>query len=182
MNKLKLFIMVSLFSIMGMQAQERKILVAYFSCTGNTERVAKAIAQATSGTLYRITPQKAYTSADLDWRNSQSRSNKEMNDEKTRPALADKAAKAGTYDIVFLGYPIWWDKCPRIIQTFIESYPLNGKKIVPFATSGSSSITNSITMLSRYDNIVWQPGKLLNSGTANAARWAKQVIQTISKN
>lgn len=170
--------MASLLSIMGVQAQELKVLVAYFSCTGNTERVAKAIAEATDGTLYRITPQTAYTSADLNWRNTKSRTSREMSNATSRPSLADKEAKAETYDVIFLGYPIWWDKAPRIIQTFIESYRLNGKTIIPFATSGSSSITNSVKALrSEYENIVWQSGKLLNGEMKEVANWAKEIMK-----
>lgn len=170
--------MAGLLSIMGVQAQELKVLVAYFSCTGNTERVAKAIAEATDGTLYRITPQAAYTSADLNWRNTKSRTSREMSNATARPSLADKEAKAETYDVIFLGYPIWWDKAPRIIQTFIESYRLNGKTIIPFATSGSSSITNSVKALrSEYENIVWQSGKLLNGEMKEVANWAKEIMK-----
>ncbi|NDW13470.1 flavodoxin [Bacteroides sp. 214] len=158
-------------------AQEKKVMVAYFSCTGNTETVAKAIAQATDATLYRIQPQTAYSSADLDWRNKESRSSKEMNDAASRPALADKNAKAETYDVIFLGYPIWWNLCPRIINTFIESYKLDGKTVIPFATSGSSSIQNSVKELKeQYNKINWHTGKLFNDGTSGVKKWAEEVI------
>ena len=99
---------------------EAKILVAYFSCTGNTESVAKSISKATGGTLYRITPKKAYSSADLDWRDKNSRSSIEMNDENSRPELGGEAIDMNDYDTVFIGYPIWWDLCPRPVNTFIE--------------------------------------------------------------
>ncbi|NDV93305.1 flavodoxin [Dysgonomonas sp. 521] len=158
-------------------AQEKKVMVAYFSCTGNTETVAKAIAQATDATLYQIQPQTAYSSADLDWRDKESRSSKEMNDASSRPALADKNAKAETYDVIFLGYPIWWNLCPRIINTFIESYKLDGKTVIPFATSGSSSIQNSVKELKgQYNKINWHTGKLFNDGTSGVKKWAEEVI------
>ena len=99
---------------------EAKILVAYFSCTGNTESVAKSISKATGGTLYRITPKKAYSSANLDWRNKNSRSSIEMNDENSRPELGGEAIDMNDYDTVFIGYTIWWDLCPRQVNTFIE--------------------------------------------------------------
>lgn len=159
-------------------AQEKKVLVAYFSCTGNTETVAKAIAQATGATLYRIQPQQAYTSADLDWRDKQSRSSKEMENAASRPALADKDAKVEAYDVILLGYPIWWNQCPRIINTFIESYNLKGETIIPFATSGSSSIQNSVDELKKqYGEINWQAGRLCNDGASNAVKWAEEVLK-----
>ncbi|WP_370458778.1 flavodoxin [Dysgonomonas sp. 520] len=158
-------------------AQEKKVMVAYFSCTGNTEIVAKAIAQATDATLYRIQPQTAYSSADLDWRDKESRSSKEMSDIGSRPALADKNAKAETYDVIFLGYPIWWNVCPHIINTFIECYKLDGKTVIPFATSGSSTIENSVKELKQqYNKINWHTGKLFNDGTACVKEWAEKVI------
>lgn len=151
---------------------KQKVLVAYFSCTGNTERVAKAIAEETDGTLYQITPAVPYTDTDLDWQNDKSRSSIEMNDEDSRPALKDKSAKAEIYDVIYLGYPIWWDLCPRIVNTFLETYQLEGKTVVPFATSGSSSITNSVNDLKKkYPAIRWQSGKRLTD-TTDASRWA----------
>lgn len=159
------------------RAQEKKVLVAYFSCTGNTETVAKAIAGATGAELYRIRPQKAYSSADLDWRNEQSRSSREMNDPASRPALADRNARAQTYDVIFLGYPIWWNRNPSIIDTFLESYDLSGKTVIPFATSGSSSIQNSLKVLKeQYGKIKWQTGRLFNGNASDAAKWAKEVL------
>ena len=128
---------------------EKKILVAYFSCTGTTEKVANAIAKTVNGKLYRITPATAYTSADLDWNNKTSRSSIEMSDENSRPALGGEALNLKNYDVIFLGYPIWWNVCPRPINTFLEKYDFSGKAIIPFATSGSSSIANSVTLLKK---------------------------------
>ena len=157
---------------------EKKILVAYFSCTGTTERVAQAIASETGGDLYRITPAKAYTPADLDWRNNRSRSSVEMRDEGARPELAGKPLDAGRYDVVFLGYPIWWDLCPRAVNTFLEQYDFSGKTVIPFATSGSSPITNSARELrSLYPKISWREGRLFNGGAGQAGKWARQAIE-----
>ncbi|WP_300730034.1 flavodoxin [uncultured Bacteroides sp.] len=142
---------------------EKKTVVVYFSATGNTAKAAKALADYVKGDLYAITPLQPYTSADLDWRNDRSRSSIEMNDPASRPAMKGKMDSIGNYDVVFLGYPIWWDLAPRIINTFIESHNLNGKTVIPFATSGSSSITNSEADLKkRYPDIHWKDGKLLN--------------------
>ncbi|EJX02697.1 flavodoxin, partial [gut metagenome] len=131
----------------GMNKNEsnQKVLVAYFSATGNTARAAQKIAAATGGDLYAITPAQPYNEADLDWRNEKSRSSVEMNNPKARPALGGNAPDISSYDVIFIGYPIWWDLAPRIILTFIESKDWQGKTVIPFATSGSSSISNSAT-------------------------------------
>lgn len=156
----------------------KKILVAYFSCTGTTEKVAEAIATETGGKLYQITPAEAYTSADLDWQNKKSRSSVEMADEKSRPALGGEAIDLKDYDVVFLGYPIWWDLCPRPVNTFLEKYDFSGKIVIPFATSGSSSITNSAKQLKKlYPEIEWKEGRLCNGSTKQAGAWAKQTIE-----
>ena len=156
----------------------KKILVAYFSCTGTTEKVAEAIAATTGGKLYRITPAEAYTSADLDWQNKKSRSSVEMADEKSRPALGGEAIDLKDYDIIFLGYPIWWDLCPRPVNTFLEKYDFSGKTIISFATSGGSTIANSVKQFKKlYPKAVWKDGKLLNGGAKQADDWAKQVVE-----
>ena len=157
---------------------ETKILVAYFSCTGNTESVAKSISKATGGTLYRITPKKAYSSADLDWRDKNSRSSIEMNDDDSRPELGGEAIDMNDYDTVFIGYPIWWDLCPRPVNTFIENYNLSGKIVIPFATSGGSSINNSVKQLKKlYPDVKWEEGRLFNRGSKQAEEWAKDIIE-----
>lgn len=114
-----------------------KILVAYFSASGETACLAKTLAGAIGGDLFEIRPQTAYTAADLDWNNAKSRSSVEMNDPKSRPAMAETPRLAG-YDTVFVGFPIWWYQAPRIIQTFLESADFSGKTVIPFATSGGS--------------------------------------------
>lgn len=149
----------------------RKILVAYFSATGTTARVAKLLASETGGELYAITPAEPYTSADLDWNHTRSRSSVEMNDPKARPAVGGEKWDANDYDVIFIGYPIWWDLAPRIVNTFIESHDLKGKTLIPFATSGSSSIANSVAALKReYPALNWKEGCLLNGANEKAVR------------
>ncbi len=122
--------------------------VVFFSCTGNTEAVAEKIAEATDSALMRIEPAEPYTSADLDY-NSDCRANTEQNSDSARPAMAAPIPDVAGYDTVYLGYPIWWGKSPRIILTFLESTDLAGKTIVPFCTSGSSPISQSIAEIAQ---------------------------------
>lgn len=132
------------------------------------------------GKLYRITPATAYTSADLDWNDKASRSSVEMADEKSRPALGGETIDLKDYDVVLLGYPIWWDLCPRPVNTFLEKYDFAGKTVIPFATSGGSSITGSVKQLKKlYPKIEWKEGRLFNGGTANVAGWSKQIIEKL---
>lgn len=158
------------------EAMKGKTLVVYFSATGNTERVAKMIATAAQADLYKIQPAKGYTSADLDWHNKSSRSSVEMNDAKARPELSGNVSNWADYTTVYLGYPIWWDQAPRIINSFIESYDFSGKVVIPFATSGSSSISHSAQELKKaYPSINWQKGKLLNGVTqTDISNWIQK--------
>lgn len=154
-----------------MNSKSNRTLVAYFSATGTTARAAGKIADVTGGELYAITPAKPYTDADLNWHDSKSRSSVEMNDLKARPALGGQKVDVADYDVIFIGYPIWWDMAPRIINTFIESYDLSGKAVVPFATSGSSSVDNSAAALKRdYPALDWRKGRLLNRVDDKAVR------------
>ena len=118
-------------------------LVAYFSASGTTAKAAKALAKAAGAELYEIKPAISYTSADLNWMDKHSRSSVEMNDKQSRPALADTDAPVAGYDVIFLGFPIWWYTAPTIINTFLESYDFSGKTIVLFATSGGSGLGKS---------------------------------------
>lgn len=127
--------------------EDGKILVAYFSATGNTERIANHLDAVLDADLYEIVPQEPYTSADLDYNNSNSRSEVEQRDPDSRPAISGSVENMEDYDVIFLGYPIWNGQAPRIISTFLESYDLTGKTIVPFCTSGSSGIGSSATNL-----------------------------------
>ena len=120
-----------------------KKLVAYFSASGTTAKVAKKMAEAIGADLFEIKPEKPYTGADLNWQNKNSRSSVEMNDRSSRPAIAVKAADMPQYDVVFVGFPVWWYREPSIIDTFMESYDFAGKTVIPFATSGGSGLGDS---------------------------------------
>jgi flavodoxin len=140
-----------------------KVLVAYFSATGTTKAVAKQLAEVTGGTLHEIKPAVAYTDADLDWRNKQSRSSVEMQDKSSRPAITEKLKSMKDYDVIYVGFPIWWNTCPTIVNTFMEAYDFKGKTVIPFATSGSSSIKKACEDLkAAYPDVNWKEGKLLN--------------------
>ena len=168
-------VILSFLFVMTAYSQEKKVLVAYFSCTGNTRQVARTIAEATGGDLFEIRPAVPYTDKDLDWRDKKSRSTVEMEDESCRPQMAEGKVRTEDYDIIFLGYPIWWYTCPRIINTFLESCNVAGKTVIPFATSGSSGIESSETNLKRdYPEVKWQKGRLLNEKSETIAEWAKQ--------
>lgn len=145
-----------------------KTLVAYFSASGTTARVAKRLAQAAEADLYEIRPQIPYTVQDLDWTNKKSRSSVEMSDLSNRPALADKDADIENYDTIFLGFPIWWYVAPVIINTFLESYDFSGKRIIVFATSGGSGLGKTIDRLrpSVGNNTVLTEGRLLAAGSS----------------
>ena len=156
---------IFLFTSLQIMAQnnDKHILVAYFSATGTTARAAEKLADVTGGELYAITPVESYTSADLDWNDKQSRSSVEMKDPKSRPAPKGKKENIADYDVVFIGYPIWWDLAPRVVNTFIESHNLKGKTVIPFATSGGSTLAGSASALKRsYPSLNWKEGRLLN--------------------
>ena len=119
-------------------------LVAYFSASGTTAKVARTLADAAQADLYEIKP---YTKEDLNWKDKQARSTVEMADPASRPALANADAKAEQYDVIFLGFPIWWYIAPTIINTFLEQYDLSGKKIILFATSGGSGFGRAVENL-----------------------------------
>ena len=117
-----------------------KILVAYFSASGVTKNVAEELAKVEKAELFEITPETPYTTADLDWKNQQSRSTLEMKDLNCRPAVTGQVENMAQYDIVFVGFPIWWGREPSVVDTFLDAYDFAGKKIVPFCTSGGSGI------------------------------------------
>ena len=120
-----------------------KILVVYFSASGVTKKVAEKLKEAVGADIFEIKPKVPYTDTDLDWQNNKSRSSVEMNDTSSRPEIASKVDNISQYDVVFVGFPIWWYREPSIIDTFLESYNFSGKTIVPFATSGMSPIGES---------------------------------------
>ncbi len=141
-----------------------KKLVAYFSASGVTERAAKQLANAAKADIFEIRPSVPYTKADLNWMDKNSRSSVEMKDPSSRPEIAEKIDNLKDYDVVFLGFPIWWYVAPTIINTFLESYDFSGKTIIPFATSGGSGFGKTVDVLSKCcsDKVKWLPGKLLN--------------------
>ena len=142
---------------------KQKVLVAYFSASGTTKGIAQQLAEAAGADLHEIKPEVPYTDADLDWQNKQSRSSIEMKDKNSRPAITDKLQNMQDYDVVYVGFPIWWYTCPTIINTFMEAYDFNGQTVVPFATSGGSSIKKACKDLGgAYPNVNWKEGKLLN--------------------
>lgn len=144
-------------------AQESKVLVAYFSATGTTEGVAEYIANGLNADIYEIVPEDPYTDADLDYNDNNSRTTIEMNDPDARPAISGSVENMGQYDIVFIGYPIWWGDAPRIVSTFVESYDFSGKTIVPFCTSGGSGIGSSASNLEGLTSgAEWLSGRRLN--------------------
>ena len=141
-----------------------KTLVAYFSASGTTAKVAKSLADAAGADLYEIRPAVPYTQADLNWMDKKSRSSVEMNDKSSRPALADKDADISGYDKILLGFPIWWYVAPTLINSFLESYDFSGKKIVLFATSGGSGFGKAVDGLKgsvAADTVITE-GKMLN--------------------
>lgn len=139
-------------------------LVAYFSATGVTAKVAELIADAAGADVYQIQPEVPYTAADLNWMDKNSRSSVEMNDKKIRPAMVKRNLQVEDYDVVFLGFPIWWYVAPTIINTFLESFDFAGKKIILFATSGGSGFGKTVEELkvSVTDETQIVEGKLLN--------------------
>lgn len=140
MKKLLSVLMLVCAVFTNARADDNKILVAYFSATGNTKAVASTLATAINADLFEIVPEQPYTSEDLNWQNNQSRTSIEMGDRSSRPAIASKIEDISQYNIVFVGSPIWWGREPSIMDTFIESYDFTGKTIIPFVTSGSSDI------------------------------------------
>lgn len=140
-----------------------KRLVAYFSASGVTAKTAKALAEAAEADLYEIQPQIPYTQADLNWMDKKSRSTVEMNDPDSRPAISGSVPGMDQYDVIFLGFPIWWYTAPTIIKTFLESYNMAGKKIVLFATSGGSGLGDTARTLQKVcPKAEFKGGKLLN--------------------
>ena len=145
-----------------------KSIVVYFSNTGNTKRVADFISDITDSEMVEIIPKEKYTSEDLNYNNDNSRANKEQNDFNARPEIKNDI-DVSSYDIIYLGYPIWWGDVPKIILTFLDTHNLNGKTIIPFCTSGSTGIENSINTLKKYNkNVNWINGKRFSSSTTRS--------------
>lgn len=157
--------------------KEMKPLVAYFSATGTTEAVAKDLAEVIDGTLYEIKPEVKYTAADLDWRDKTSRSTIEMQDKSSRPAFVKDLKDADSYDVIYIGFPVWWYTAPTIINTFIETYGFEGKTVIFFATSGGSTIDKANKdFAAAYPGINWKAGKTLNGASkADIQAWVESL-------
>lgn len=155
-----------------------KKLVAYFSASGVTKSAAEHLAKAVDADLFEIKPAVPYTNADLDWTDKKSRSSVEMNDSASRPAIAEKLPNMADYDIVFVGFPIWWYVAPTIINTFLEEYDFSGKTIVPFATSGGSGMGKTNSKLEKScPGARLAAGKLLNKvSDAEMKAWADSML------
>ena len=144
-----------------------KTLVAYFSASGTTKALAKDLSSFLQGDLHEILPVQPYTKEDLDWQNDQCRSSVEMKDKAFRPAVQNKVDHMEDYDVIYLGFPIWWYVAPTIVNTFLEQYDLSNKTIIPFATSGSSPMGNTVKELQiSCPNAIVLPGKRFAMNTS----------------
>lgn len=155
-----------------------KILVAYFSASGVTKNAAEKLAKAANADLFEIKPVRPYTDADLDWTDKKSRSTIEMNDLSSRPEIANKCENMGSYDVVFVGFPIWWYVEPRIIDTFLDSYYFSGKTVIPFATSGGSGLGKTAENFKKLlgENVIVKDGKMLTRASKNdVSGWVKSL-------
>lgn len=153
-------------------------LVAFFSVSGVTAALAQRLSRAAGADLFEIKPAVPYTSADLDWTNASSRSSVEMKNPASRPEIAEKLPSMADYDVVFLGFPIWWYVAPTIINTFLESYDFSGKTIALFATSGGSPMGRTLEILRPLCNasVKWLPAKMLNGATdSDLNAWLKSL-------
>ena len=152
-----------------------KRLVAFFSASGNTKKIAEMIAEAGNSDLYEITPKVTYTKADLNWMDKKSRSSVEMNDKKFRPEIVDADIDINAYDEIILGFPIWWYVAPTIINTFLEAHDFSGKGIILFATSGGSGFGNTLKELQpSAPSALIKEGKLFNKATRQEINeWVK---------
>lgn len=153
-----------------------KKLVAYFSASGVTKRYAEKLANVTGADLFEIKPSVPYTSADLNWQNSNSRSSVEMKNPDSRPEIAEKLSDMDSYDTVFVGFPIWWYVAPTIIDTFLESYDFSEKTVIPFATSGGSEMGKTTDVLRKVcPDADIHDGKVLNGmSDKEIAQWANE--------
>ena len=158
------FAVIILLPACAQNKKEMKSLVAFYSATGTTKAAAEHLAQQHDAILWEIEAAEPYTTADLDWRNENSRSSIEMKDPEARPTIK-QCTNITPYDTIYIGFPIWWGICPRIINSWIDNNlpQLEDKTLIPFATSGSSGIEDAESYLRKtYPNLNWQKGLLLN--------------------
>ena len=153
-----------------------KKLVAYFSASGVTKSAAQRLAKASGADLFEIKPAQPYSRADLDWTNKMSRSSIEMNSPDSRPEIAEKLDNMADYDVVFVGFPIWWYVAPTIINTFLESYDFSGKTVIPFATSGGSGMGKTEEVLRKICPANWKSGRVINGASENdLSKWVAEL-------
>ena len=156
-----------------------KCLVDYFSASGETKKVAEKLATVVNGALYEIIPEQPYTNADLNWMDKNSRSSIEMKDHSSRPAIAGRVENMENYDVIYVGFPIWWYVAPTIINTFLEAYDFSGKTVIPFATSGGSGMGNTLNELkpSCSSTTNWRDGKRFSSSVSEKelAEWVNEL-------
>ena len=156
-----------------------KVLVAVFSASGVTKRVGQEVARISGGDFFEIVPVEKYTNADLNYMNSRSRSSVEMNDPSARPEIAGRVDDMDSYDTLIIGFPIWWGVAPRIIETFLESYDLSGKAILPFCTSGGSGVGRSDTALHKNvsGDVKWGKGVQINRPNESTIKsWLEKAL------
>ena len=154
------------------------ILVVYFSATGTTKKVAEKIAELTGGDLYEIVPKNPYSAADLNWNDRNSRTTKEMDDVSVRPEIASNDLNLASYKTIYMGYPIWWGDAPRIMSTFVEKYNFDGKKVIPFCTSGGSGIGRSGSNLANLAG----SGNFVNGERLNSSADTNNIQNFINNN
>lgn len=155
--------------------KNENVAIVYFSATGNTEQVAQYIQEETNGTLIEIIPQEEYTDDDLNYGNEDSRTSREQNSNDARPAIANDI-DVSSYDVIYLGYPIWWGDVPKIILTFLDEVDLSGKTVIPFCTSGGSGIESSMETLKNYNSSIhWIDGKRLSISKSDVVDWVNQL-------
>lgn len=158
--------------------QQSSVLIAYFSATNNTKAVAETLSTVIDADVFEIQASDPYTEDDLNYNDDSSRTTIEMNDDSIRPEIANTVEDMDAYDIVFLGYPIWWSDAPRIISTFLESYDFSNKTIVPFCTSGGSGISTSVSNLQQLtQNATWLEGERFSSNVSQdeLSQWVQSL-------
>ena len=163
--------------VQNIEASNKKVAVVYFSATGTTKQVAELIKDETSADIFEIMPKQKYTSEDLNYGDRNTRATKEQNDENARPEIENKI-DLSNYDIVYLGYPIWWGTVPKIVLSFMDNTNLDGKTVIPFCTSGSTGISTSENTLKSYKtNIKWISGKRFSNSTTKdeVSNWIKNL-------
>ena len=156
-----------------------KVLVAYFSASGVTARVAANLAEAAGADLFEIKPKIPYTDADLNWMDKKARSTVEMNDRACRPEIAERVSDMDAYDHVFVGFPVWWYREPSIIDTFMEAYDFTGKKVIPFATSGGSGLGDApkiMQALAPKAEVLRGKRLSASASVAELKSWAEEIL------